>query len=94
MNTAYNGSSIRNPETPTAAMWLIDMLHNFHGLGKALAEEKYSEAAIHIDELKSIWSHNKQEIEHSLTVNEHGYSWSVEQGIELLSELKTAVLNA
>jgi hypothetical protein len=93
MNTAYNGRSIRNSETPRAAMWLIDMLHNFHGLGNALAEEKYSEAAMQIDELKSIWSNNKQEIDHSLTVNEHGYTWSVEQGIELLCELKTAVLN-
>lgn len=88
MNTAYNGNSIKNQETPRAAMWLVDMLHNFHGIGNALSESNTHKFLNELGMLKSTWEHNKENITHSLSVNEHGHYWSVDKGIELLSEIE------
>jgi hypothetical protein len=92
MNTAYNGLSSQNPDTPRAAMWLVDMLHNFHGIGNALSENNIEVAVQEIDRLKSIWTTNQPNIERALLVNEHGYRWSVDEGINLLENIKSELL--
>lgn len=38
MNSAYNGDSIHNPNTPYDVMWLSDSLHNFDVLGEAIEQ--------------------------------------------------------
>lgn len=93
MNTAYNGSSIDNKDTPRAAMWLVDMLHNFKGIGFALSESKPDKAIQELNILKSIWTTDKLNIEQSLNVNEHGHNWSVEDGINLLTNIEIVIKN-
>lgn len=93
MNTAYNRSSIDNPDTPRAAMWLTDMLHNFVGVGSAISNDDRALALRELDILKSKWLHDKPEIERSCDVNKHVCEWSVDQGVELLDKLKAAIVN-
>lgn len=92
MNTGYNGSSVDNPGTPQAAMWLTDMLHNFYGLGKSLSDNDRSAAIDEIEILKRKWMNDSAEIEYSCTVNPHNHDWSVSQGIALLDDLKEAIV--
>lgn len=94
MNTAYNRTSIDNPDTPRAAMWLIDMLHNFAGFGEAISIGDRALAVREIDILKSKWLHDKPEIERSCEVNQHEFDWSVDQGVELLDRLKSALVES
>jgi hypothetical protein len=92
MNTAYNSSSAQNPETPLAAMWLTDMLHNFQGLGEALSDDDMDGAIRELEKLKAIWLADKEDIELSCAVNPHGQEWSVDEGIALLDDLKFSLL--
>lgn len=92
MNTSYNRSSIENKETPRSAMWLVDMLHNFQGIGGAMAENNTDVLLKEIKILKNTWKRNKEDITYSLSVNEHDHDWSVENGIKLLSDIEDLFL--
>jgi len=96
MNTAYNITSIDNPDTPRAAMWLVDMLHNFAGFGEAISTGDRALAVRELDIIKSKWLHDKPEIERSCEVNQHefGCDWNLDQGVELLDRLKAAIVES
>ena len=94
MNTAYNRSSIDHPDTPRAAMWLIDMLHDFTGIGMALSQGDYHLAVRELELLKGKWLRDRAEIERSCEVNQHEFDWSVDQGVELLDKLKAVIVES
>lgn len=94
MNTAYNRRSIENADTPMAAMWLTDMLHNFVGLGVTISNGDHTLAVRELEILKNKWLRDKPQIDHSLEVNQHPYEWSVDQGVEVLESLKAALVES
>lgn len=94
MNTAYHSSSIDNPDTPRAAMWLIDMLHNFTGIGFALSQGDNALAVRELELLKGTWLRDRVEIDRSCEVNQHEFDWSVDKGVELLDKLKEVIVKS
>ena len=92
MNTAYNGRSMNNPDTPKAAMWLVDILHNFHGIGDALKMNDHAAAIDAIDNLATYWWTSRDNVAFALSVNKHSPRWTIEEGLALLDAIKQSLV--
>lgn len=91
MNSAYNGESLYNPQTPKAVMQLSDSIHNLHLLGNALVKGDYKALSYGIDLQISYWVQWKERISEAAKENVHSPIFDIEEGIDILKRLKSEV---
>lgn len=91
MNSAYCRGSLTNPNTPTNIMFLSDMLHNLHFLGRAIEEDDICRLHIEIDKQIGYWEMHKEDIERARLDSYGSESWSTVSAIEVLITLKNEI---
>lgn len=90
MNSSYCASSLRNDNTPVNVMWLSDMLHNLTGIGNAIQSEDKEILNIAIDKQVTYWLRHTTEIEQARLNSIIVGTWSVQEGIGILNDIRNA----
>lgn len=91
MNSAYNRLSAGDPEPSQSVLWLSDVLHNLHVVGKALQGGDYSEIAEAASFQRQYWEDAKEPIKQASLQNIQGEPcFDIEKGIEILRKIEAA----
>lgn len=93
MNSDYCSESKTNEMTGHNVMWLSDMLHNLHGIGRSLSDNEISHSLKEITGQINYWSRHRKDIERAIenTPYPELVDWCVDDGISALNSLKNAL---